>query len=82
MVFGNQLRGMSRFKSFLELFGLQKRLVSTVSEAEQIINEPIDWRIVDERLEELRTQSMLFLKNSLKKKVLLVYLMVYLNNTK
>lgn len=58
---------MSRFKSFLELFGLQKRLVSTVSEAEQIINEPIDWRIVDERLEELRTQSMLFLKNSLKK---------------
>ena len=73
---------MSRFKSFLELFGLQKRLVSTVSEAEQIINEPIDWRIVDERLEELRTQSMLFLKNSLKKKVLLVYLMVYLNNTK
>ena len=66
IVFSNPLRGMARFSSILGLFNLENRIVKDVSS--QNIEEllyPIDWLKVNMRLDELRHQSIEFLRNAL-----------------
>ena len=66
IVFSNPLRGMARFSSILGLFNLENRIVNDVSSAniEELLR-PIDWLKVNMRLDELRHQSIEFLRNAL-----------------
>ncbi|RKE04600.1 polysaccharide pyruvyl transferase family protein [Marinifilum flexuosum] len=58
----NLERGASRFESLLSLFGLKSRLLYGLD----LNNDcSINWIEINEKLEELRDQSNLFLKNSL-----------------
>ncbi len=68
IVYGNKERGMARFHSLLELFGLEERLVGTRQEAEAITNKPIEWERVNQQLDKKRNESLDFLKNALKQK--------------
>lgn len=61
-VLGNEKRGMARFESLLNQFGLYKRLV-TPEELNNIDwNEPIEWEEVNDRLKILQKHSVSFLK--------------------
>lgn len=61
VVYGNVNRGMARFQSLLSMFGLENRLVSTPNEAANVVCQLIDWDTVNNRLSELRIQSLEFL---------------------
>lgn len=66
IVYGNQKRGMARFQSFLELLGLEDRLVTSFSEAkESLWTESIDWTMVNNRLGAQRENSLKYLSDSL-----------------
>ncbi len=60
---GNKRRGMARFESLLKMFGLEDRLASNLEEVKSIIDKPIDFDNVNEMLQDLRTESMNFLRN-------------------
>ena len=63
---GNQFRGMSRFRSLLEQFQLQDRLVSLdMSLNDRVLDGQIDWEIVNKVLDNLRSDSMAFLRKAL-----------------
>lgn len=65
----NGVRGVARLESLLREFGLEKRFV-TVGANENIkdvLEEKIDWQSVNIRHNELRTASITYLKNALKK---------------
>ena len=66
VAYGNEERGMSRFRSLLGLFGLERRLVSSPQEAVDIWKEPIDWKTVNTLLNEQRERSLRFLNDALK----------------
>lgn len=53
---GNKARGYDRFISLLGLFGLEDRLVTSKEEVEKVFI-PIDYSIVNAKLEELRAEA-------------------------
>lgn len=63
VVLSNALRGQSRLRSILELFDLDDRIVSTEEEAIKVIQTPIDWEVVNKKLEAERKKSIDYLRN-------------------
>lgn len=63
MVLGNEGRGMSRFTSLLNMFGLQDRLVTSFSEFNA--DTEIDWESVNAILSEKRNLARRYLHDSL-----------------
>ena len=64
VVVGNKERGMSRFESLLDMFGLKDRLVN-IGDDISSLNE-IDFSAVDKIYDILKEESMSFLFNALK----------------
>lgn len=65
---GNEKRGQSRFSSLLNLFGLEHRMVRSVSEInETLLLEKIDWLSVNMKRNELKNRALDYLKNALDK---------------
>lgn len=64
IVVGNETRGMSRFNSLLNMFGLEDRLVAENSDIR--LNNDIDYNLVYKKYSELKDASLDFLKQSLK----------------
>ena len=64
---GNANRGMSRFHSLLEMFGLTERLVDLTDfdHACEVASKPIDWEKVNEALALQRRHAMQFLSEAL-----------------
>ena len=60
---GNHARGISRFHSLLEQFGLEERLSPELSA--EILLRPISWEGVNERKKNWKEKSIRFLKQSL-----------------
>lgn len=66
LTIGNKERGLSRFSSILNLLGLQDRLITSSSDFDlTLIQNKINYSIVNKKLNEEKTKSLLFLKNSL-----------------
>lgn len=66
IVYGNKRRGMARFISLLNMFGLEKRLIVSITELnEERILEPINWDNVNEILFKKRKESIRFLNTAL-----------------
>lgn len=65
---GNRKRGMARFESLLGLFDLEQRLVfdNGIEQVNKLLTMPIDYEQVNAVLRQKRTESIEFLKNSLK----------------
>lgn len=64
-VIGNKARGMARFESLLNLYGLQERLISSSDMDGVDIYKPIDWERVNRRRNELKIVALDFIKTSL-----------------
>lgn len=64
---GNNKRGMARFVSILEMFGLSERLVTDIDkvDVDQIINATIDWDSINKKIAAERIKSINFLSRSL-----------------
>ena len=60
-------RGNARLHDLLSTLGIPNRLVSSLDDAQKIIDEDINYNSVFEKLQEQRTISLNFLANSLKK---------------
>lgn len=59
-------KAVTRFKTLLSLFGLKHRLVIKPEEVtEELVNERIDWEKVNKKREELKKQSIDFLRKAL-----------------
>ena len=70
LVIGNNVRGLSRVQSLLNIFGLESRLVEGIDpddDGEGWLME-MDWDGVDAILEQWRTRSMAFLSDALASK--------------
>lgn len=63
IVFGNNSRGMSRFKSLLSILGLEDRLITSLNSNIEL--KDINWDEVHERLAIWRTKSYNFLQHAL-----------------
>ena len=63
VVMDNAVRGNSRIQSLLSLFGLEKRMISSIDDYKA--KPLIDWNLVDERLSHYRKISINFLEGSL-----------------
>ena len=63
----NESRGTDRITSLLQIFGLNKRMLSDKKSVEQVLNDHIDWSVVNNKLHNQRTISMNFLQLSLDK---------------
>lgn len=61
---GNKDRGMARFKSLLEAFELENRLID-LSENEFVSDRTIEWTIVNSKIEAFRNKSYDFLSTNL-----------------
>ncbi|WP_308552672.1 polysaccharide pyruvyl transferase family protein [uncultured Mediterranea sp.] len=59
IVYGNEERGMARFKSLLTTLGLENRMVTTTNDLDNL--EEIDYNEVYVKLSKLRKQSLLFI---------------------
>ena len=66
VVYGNNDRGMARFTSLLQMFGLTDRLVETKEEAKEIATKAINWNNVHELLQKHRKKAFEFLYIHLK----------------
>lgn len=64
VVVGNKKRGMSRFESLLEMFGLKDRLVNIGDDISSL--SKIDYAVVDKIYDALKKESKSFLFNALK----------------
>lgn len=63
---GNKKRGITRFTSLLNLFGLETRLVFSLEElSKDLVNQNIDYNKVNSILEDERNKSINFLKAAL-----------------
>ncbi|MBQ8479034.1 MAG: polysaccharide pyruvyl transferase family protein [Akkermansia sp.] len=64
---GNKSRGSARFDTLLRRFGLEDRLItlSSVSQLQQVLQTPIDWAQVNEKLSFERERGINFLKANL-----------------
>lgn len=69
ITFSNESRGNARFKSLLNSLGLENRLVDYrfPTDVKRILNEEIKWEKVNNQLSKLREESIIFLKEALKK---------------
>lgn len=67
-VYVNKDRGADRFVSLLSLIGLEDRMINDLSDVDKIINNSIKWDSVNEKLENLRNNSIQFLNDSLTSK--------------
>jgi len=65
VVIGNEDRGMARFDTPLDTFGLRDRLVAGGDDAADKVCRPMDWDRVEARMEEMRRKSMEFLAGAL-----------------
>ena len=65
-VYVNKDRGADRFISLLSLIGLENRMINDEQDIDNIINKPINWDCVNEKLENLKKYSINFLNESLK----------------
>jgi polysaccharide pyruvyl transferase WcaK-like protein len=66
LTIANAARGLSRFTSLLKMAGLENRLVTDFDKFDNnIVNNKIDWSIVDENIQRMRKVSMDFLTSSL-----------------
>ena len=68
IVVGNESRGMARFESLLQMFGIEERLVSSFEDykqREEALLRPIDYERVYRILEEKRGEATDFLKRAL-----------------
>ena len=61
LAMGNEKRGLSRFISLLELFGLRNRLVYSWDESNNILDDEIDWASVNKILEEKKKVALDFI---------------------
>lgn len=63
---GNTQRGMARFSSILSLFSLERRLLvsNSLKDIDNIINNTIDWKQVNEKIKIMQGISKGFLKNN------------------
>ena len=66
IVYGNKERGMARFESLLNMFGLEDRLVSSLNETKTVIEKPIDWERVNSIHKQMKEESLSFLRKCLK----------------
>ena len=66
LVIGNEERGISRFNSLLESFGLENRMILSNSDNLSIINDSIDWSRVNDVRTLLKNRSIDFLRFYLK----------------
>lgn len=62
----NQKRGTARFETLLGVFGLADRIVSSPEDARQLARRPIDWNLVNDRMQRERDRSFEFLRSALK----------------
>ncbi|MHC5201488.1 polysaccharide pyruvyl transferase family protein [Myroides sp. LJL119] len=61
----NRERGKARFLSLLSLFGLESRLVESFDDIhENLINETIDFEVVNQKVDEMRNVSYNFIKQN------------------
>lgn len=61
-------RGIARFRSLLEMFNLEDRLITNSSEFNQAkLHSAIDWTKVNFIKEEKKEQSLTFLQDALKR---------------
>lgn len=70
VVVGNESRGITRFKSLLQMFGLEKQLVLSYedyNQREESLLCPIDYEQVYQKLEEKRKEAIKFLQSALSK---------------
>ena len=67
----NKAGGADRFMTIAGELGLKDRLFNDVNEInlDKLINNPIDYKLVDERLSNLRIKSIKFLQNALNQNV-------------
>ena len=65
-VLGNPQRGMARFHSLLQQFGLESRLVNPEPNTCIDWNTPVNWSMVNKHREELKVHSLKFLVNALR----------------
>jgi hypothetical protein len=66
LVIGNLTRGMARFSSLLKMFSLENRLVTDWNDlTEEKIKSNIDWKKVEETLEQKKASSLDFLMKNL-----------------
>ena len=69
VVIGNKDRGLARFSSLLNMLGLESRLITSEDEykTQEILNNPIDYTLVEPKLSDLKHRSQAFLTSSLLK---------------
>lgn len=65
VVIANAKRGMGRFKSLLETFGLVGRMVNNPKEASAVLKTPIDYLSIYNKISKLRMKSIDYLRKSL-----------------
>lgn len=65
IVYANTQRGGSRFISLLEMFNLEDRLVTSLTDLKNKTLKPIDWNEVNSIVDNEKSKSIAFLKNSL-----------------
>lgn len=65
VVYKNHNRGNARFDSLLKTFNLENRVCKEIVDLHSILNEPINWDIVNQKLTSLKEVSFKFLKSSL-----------------
>lgn len=62
---GNIQGGQARFTSLLKLFDLEKRMTTSEEMIISLLKEQMDWTTVNQKLDNLRSRSMAFLKSVL-----------------
>lgn len=66
LIIGNRERGISRFDSLLNTFGLCDRMLNDYADIHLMVNSPIDWKTVNKIRVEMKESSINFLKSYLK----------------
>lgn len=67
LVIGNRERGLDRFTSLLDDYGLSNRIVTSLDEVKELVNTTIDFNTVNRKMREKKIKSLDFLTNSLNK---------------
>jgi len=66
IAYGNAQRGMARFKSLLNMFDLEDRLVCSMNEiSDNKIKQSIDWNSVNKKIENQKKRSINYLNKNL-----------------
>ena len=65
VAFGNEGRGLNRFLSLLRLFGMENRLIVNSSEFNDAFYNSIDTNVLNDRIKELQSISITYLKKNL-----------------